>query len=924
MDGTDNPNGTNTHALPASSALREPRISSSTESTTSLILDNLHFSPYDRRNPSQHHTRKNDHGPSDSIDNLPYTDADPLKSDPLAFSPLDIEDPLGNPPAHTVPVDKKYKRWLLVIGALCLAGWAVAFALFVISGSWRHRSAVVHDPHATGSLGSGRKITMEQLQTGAWAGRRRSVRWVGAAGADATDGLMLEVGGTEGGFVTVADVAREGEPGRVLMREGQFQVDGQWVVAQQVWPSPDLARVLVLSERQGNWRHSFTGQYWIWDVERGVAEALDPGAPAERVQLVEWSPASDALAFVRGNDVFVRRLGSPRVERVTEDGGEEMFNGVPDWVYEEEVFSGNSATWWSEDGRYLAFLRTNETQVAEYPVQYFRSRPSGTQPERWMENYPEVRQIKYPKAGTPNPVVDLRFYDVQRRSLFQVPIEGDFADEDRLITEVVWAGRSGKVLVRETNRESDVLKMVVVDVERRSGGIVRTQDVNALDGGWFEVSETTTFIPSDPGAGRPHDGYIDTVIHEGYDHLAYFSPLEAAEPTMLTTGEWEVVDAPSAVDLQKNLVYFVATRDGSVQRHVYSVRLDGTDLRPVTDTSDDGYYDVSFSKGAGYALLSYKGPHIPWQKIISTPSLASGTPLSRMIEENNELSTLASATELPLKLYSTITVDGFELNVVERRPPHFSDRKKYPVLFYLYGGPGSQQVDQQFKVDFQSYIASTLGYVVVTVDGRGTGFKGRKTRCIIRGDIGHYESRDQIMAAKEWAGRKYVDATRMAIWGWSYGGFLTLKTLEQDAGETFQYGMAVAPVTDWLFYDSIYTERWMHMPQHNQQGYHTSAINNVTALAQNTRFLFMHGIADDNVHMQSSLTLIDKLDLAQVENYDVHFFPDSDHSIYFHGANRIVYDKLAWWLTNAFNGEWARIEHAVPLPAGVQVGTGNG
>jgi len=262
--------------------------------------------------------------------------------------------------------------------------------------------------------------------------------------------------------------------------------------------------------------------------------------------------------------------------------------------------------------------------------------------------------------------------------------------------------------------------------------------------------------------------------------------------------------------------------------------------------------------------------------------------------------------------YETIHVNGFDINVLERRPPHFDPNRKYPVLFYLYNGPGSQMVEKKFRVDFQAYIASSLGYIVVTVDGRGTGFLGRDLRCVVRGVIGYYEAQDQIAVAKIWAKKNYVDEERIAIWGWSYGGFMTLKTLELDGGETFKYGMSVAPVTDWRFYDSIYTERYMHTPQHNAAGYDNSSIHDVKSLAKNVRFLMMHGVADDNVHMQNSLTLLDKLDLAGVENYDVHVFPDSDHSIYFHNANRIVYDKLSSWLVNAFNGEWLRIENAVP------------
>ena len=586
-----------------------------------------------------------------------------------------------------------------------------------------------------------------------------------------------------------------------LMKKGVFKIGNKEIYANRVWPSKDMKKVLIASDIQKNWRHSFTALYWIFDVASQTAEALDPANSAGRIQLATWSPASDAIVFTRDNNMFLRQVSDDKVLRITKDGGTELFYGIPDWVYEEEVFAGNSVTWWSEDGRYIAFMRTNETAVPEYPIQYFISRPSGEEPAPGEENYPEVRQIKYPKAGAPNPTVDLMFYHVGNDEVFSIKSDNAFPKADRLITEVVWAGKDGKVLVRMTNRESDILKMLLIDVIQRTEKVVRTVDVNALDGGWFEVSEYTRFIPGDPSNGRPHDGYIDTVIHDGYDHLAYFSPLDTSKPVMLTSGSWEVVNAPSAVDLTNNLVYFVATKEAPIQRQVYSVKLDGSELSPLSDTSAEGYYGASFSAGAGYALLSYQGPDIPWQKVISTPSNLDH--FEHHTEDNKDLAKLAAAHELPIEIYSTVTIDGFDLQVVERRPPHFDERKKYPVLFHLYGGPGSQTVDKKFIVDFQAYVASNLGYLVVTVDGRGTGFIGRKARCVIRGHIGYYEALDQIETAKIWAAKSYVDEERMAIWGWSYGGFMTLKTLELDGGKTFQYGMAVAPVTDWRFYGML-------------------------------------------------------------------------------------------------------------------------
>lgn len=755
----------------------------SSVSTTSLVLEHIH----DRET----------NGASRAKLSEKYRDDDSGAAE-RARERFDIED--GR--IHTLqPVDKRTRRLLWIIGTICVVGWGLALVSFLSNGSYKHASTRPHDPFATSTKGSGKKVTLESVLNGQWYASKQSVSWI--AGPTGQDGLLLEKGVADNEYLVVEDIRNKGNAQTtgsktVLMKKRSFSVGDNFIYPSNVWPSKDFKKVLVISEEQKNWRHSFTGKYWIFDVDTQTAQALDPENPEGIVQLASWSPQSDAVVFTRDNNMFLRKLDSDRVIQITEDGGTELFYGVPDWVYEEEVFQGNSATWWSEDGKYIAFLRTDESTVPTFPVQYFMSRPDGSTPKPGQEAYPVVRNIKYPKAGAPNPIVSLQFYDITKQEVFSVKIEDDFADDNRLITEIVWAGRSQKVLVRETNRESDVLKIVLMDVERRAGKTARTEDVQALDGGWFEVSQRTTFVPSDPGNGRNHDGYIDTVIHEGYDHIGYFSPLDSAEPILLTKGEWEVVEAPSRVDLTNNLVYYISTERSSIERHSYVVNLDGTGKREVMESAAPGYYDASFSTGGSYALITYDGPGIPWQKIISTPS--SKVKYEKILEENKALEKTARQHELPILKYQTVEVDGFKLNVLERRPPHFNEKHKYPVLFYQYSGPGSQTVDKKFKVDFQSYVASSLGYIVVTVDGRGTGYLGRKLRCITRANIGSYEAHDQIAVAKMWAKKKHVDEERMAIWGWSYGGFMTLKTLETDAGQTFKYGMAVAPVTDWRFY----------------------------------------------------------------------------------------------------------------------------
>lgn len=858
-------------------------------STTSLVLENLNA------NADMGLVKKEKGKPRESLE---YRDDD---SDP------EVPRYNGRGYGKTTPtrMSRNLKRIIWILGLVAAVGWAVALAVFMFQGRWKEGSRGYYEyDHENPMKGSGKKVTLDQVQRGQWGARYAGVSWI--QGANGEDGLLLETG-TKEGYLVVQDVRSRGKGGdglqaqeaKVLVKDGKIKWQGTETYAEGFWVSPNMKKVLLMARREKVFRHSYTGLYWLLDVETQEIQPLDPQRPGDRVQLAQWSPESDAIVFTRDNNLFLRMVESDAVRQITKDGGSEYFYGIPDWVYEEEVFMTNTATWWSNDGSYVAFLRTNETMVQEYPVQFFIKRPSGEQPEPGLENYPEVKQIKYPKAGSPNPVVDMLFYDVARNEMFPVEVDGGYEDDDRLIINVLWAD-GGKVLIQETNRESDHTRYILVDMETRTGKTVRSADLT-LDGGWVEPGQKTIYVPADPSNGRPSDGYIALTVHEDADHLGYYTPIDNDKAIMLTTGMWEVQDGPKTVDLKNNMVYFISTYVDPTQRHVFSVNLDGTDMQAIVPL-DKGYWDASFSDKAGYVSLSNQGPGIPYQKIVSTP--ATDSKFELLLEDNQQLAEMARKHELPHTIFSTVNIEGVDLQVMERRPPHFNPNKKYPVLFYLYGGPGSQQVSRRFHVDFQSAVASSLNYIVVTVDNRGTGFIGRKARNIVREHFGRYEAHDQIETAKIWAAKPYVDADRLAIWGWSYGGFMTLKVLETDAGRTFKYGMAVAPVTDWRFYDSIYTERYMRTPQHNPSGYDEAAIDNVTALAQNVRFMIMHGVADDNVHMQNTLTLLDKLDLAGVDNYDVHFWPDSDHSIYFHNANYLVYERLEKWLVNAFNGVW--------------------
>ncbi|KAK9455998.1 dipeptidyl peptidase IV N-terminal region-domain-containing protein [Dipodascopsis uninucleata] len=734
-------------------------------------------------------------------------------------------------------------------------------------------------------------IELDDVMSGTFRARRATINWLDD-GIEGHDGLYSERNSE--GKVVVGDYSGDTtSETKVLIDMVSFDYENISHSIQLAMPGLGLHKVLLGTDTRKNWRHSYYASYWIYDVHNNDVEPLIPGNTTAEIRLATWSPRGDVVAFVLENNLFIRNVSEKAIKQVTTDGNKNVFYGIPDWVYEEEVFSGNSALWWSNDGKFLSFLRSNDSTVPEYTIPYFDQTP--------IENssYPDIVDIKYPKAGYSNPIVELMFLDLSSYETFLPEIKDprNLADDDRLITEVIWAG--SKVIARQTNRESDLLKIVLIDPLSRTGSVVREEDISGRDGGWFEVTHDTAYVPANKSQGLAEDGYIDTVIVDGYNHLAYFSPLDSAEPkAILTSGKWEVVDAPSAVDLTTGTVYFIATKKDPTERHLYSVKLDGSDFKNVTDESVEGYYSASFSTGGRFLLLSYNGPKVPWQNLID---MHKGDITS--VTKNDDLEKKLTRYRVPEIVYSKITVeDDVTVNVFEIRPANFNPANKYPVLFHLYAGPGSQTVDKRFTIGFEAHISSALDAIVVSVDGRGTGFMGREFRSVVRDNLGYWESRDQILIARQWKQREYVDQSKIAIWGWSYGGYMTLKTLEQDGGENFKYGMAVAPVTDWRFYDSIYTERYMHTPQHNLNGYDGSAIKNVTALKSATRFLVMHGTGDDNVHFQNTLTLLDKFDLEDVENYDMYVFPDSDHSIFFHNANKIVYNRLDKWLTMAFNG----------------------
>lgn len=625
-----------------------------------------------------------------------------------------------------------------------------------------------------------------------------------------------------------------------------------------------------------------------------------PGEPL--VEYVIWSPVGHSLAYVQDNNVYVYQDLAHR-RQITFDGAVTIFNGITDWVYEEEVFGSPSALWWSPDGRSIAFLRFDETKVPEFHYSLYMDGQLDA------PAYPRAIMMKYPKAGFPNPIVELHLFNVQSEvtpsavhPLEVVDLSQVFDVEDRIIAEVKWATEgSDALLVKVQNRVQNHEKLVLVNPDTLTGKVVREWNAGKEDGGWIDMQQSIRYVA--PSKAVSAGGYLDIGNNNGYNHIALYTPINNPNPKWLTSGEWEV-QTISAVNDNSGTIYYISTEKSGVERHLYSVSLASGEHEALTDVTQTGYYAASFSTGAGYYLLSYRGPDVPWQKVKKADDAKFNTDL----EENKALRAVIENTQVPTRRWSTVKLNGRDCNYMEFLPPGFKPEQKHPVLFQVYGGPGSQLVDTQFQLGFSAVIAAAekLRYVVVVVDGRGTGVQGRDFRIQVVNQLGKYETEDQIAAGQHWKTLSYVDPERVAIWGWSYGGFMASKITEADSG-VFKAAMAVAPVTDFRFYDSVYTERYMNLPSTNA-GYDTTMVSNMTGF-NNSEFLLIHGTGDDNVHVQNSYVLMDRLTLAGNHRYKSHFFTDSDHGIRTHNANHEIYWLLAEFLWDTMGGFVAPVRH---------------
>ena len=619
--------------------------------------------------------------------------------------------------------------------------------------------------------------------------------------------------------------------------------------------SPDEKKVLIATGSEQIFRHSFLADFYIYDISLKTLVKLS----GDKVQEPTFSADGTKVAFGKGNNLYVYDVASKATKQITTDGKKNaVINGITDWVYEEE-FAFVRAYDWNKSGDKIAYIRFDETAVPEFTMEVYGD-----------NLYPDTQTFKYPKAGEKNSIVSLHIYDVKTGTTKEIKL-GNYSDF--YIPRIKWTNDAQTLSAQVINRHQNDLDLIFVDAN--SG--VPTVVLKEQDKAYVDITDNLTFLND--------NSFIWTSEKDGYNHIYHYSKTGKLLG-QITKGNWEVT-AYYGFDDKTGNIFYQSVENGSINRDVYRINLNGKNK--VRLTNQTGTNNAIFSPDFDYFINTFSSATQP--TIFTLNSAKDGKQIKEIVN-NEELKSKLVGYSLPVKEFTTITTEkGHQLNAWFIKPKNFDPNKKYPVLMYQYSGPGSQQVanDWSDTNDYWYYMLAQEGYIVACVDGRGTGYKGAAFKKVTYKELGKYEVEDQIDAAKVIAKYAYIDPARIGIWGWSYGGFMSSNCILKGA-DVFKMAIAVAPVTNWRFYDSVYTERYMQTPQENASGYdENSPINHVSKLKGS--YLLIHGSADDNVHVQNTMRMVEALVQAN-KQFDWAIYPDKNHGIY-GGATRLqLYTKM--------------------------------
>ncbi len=632
--------------------------------------------------------------------------------------------------------------------------------------------------------------------------------------------------------------------------------------------SDDETKVLLATELKPIYRRSSLGTYYVYDFQSKELIKISEN----QIQEPSLSPDGSKVAYGFENNLYLFDLSTKNTTQMTLDGKKNhIINGITDWVYEEE-FSFVRAFQWSPQGTHIAFLRFDETEVPEFSMPIYGD-----------DLYPQIQTFKYPKAGENNAEVSLHLYELSSGSVSKIDVDAYY------IPRIKWKHHPDELVFQTLNRHQNKLVLYNYNKTTKELSVLHTE----TDAAYVDVNDDLTFLVD--------DSFIWTSEKDGYNHL-YLHDKSGKQKRQLTSGAWEVTSY-YGYDQKNKKIFFQSTAEGSINRDVYSVGINGKGLKRLT--SKEGINRASFSADFTYFINTHSNATTPPSYSLYTTatnnrlkdSNSAQTLMLKTVVENAALLDKLEDYSISYKEFSTIEVNGNDLNMWMIKPVDFDPSKKYPLLMFQYSGPGSQSVSNSWMGgnDYWYQLLQSKGYIIACVDGRGTGFKGRDFKKTTYLQLVRYESDDQIAAAEKLSELPYIDEDRTAIWGWSFGGDMAMHCILKG-NDVFEAAISVAPVTSWRFYDTIYTERFMRTPQENPEGYDLNSPLNYADQLKG-KLLLVHGSADDNVHFQNTMRMVEELVQAN-KQFDWAVYPDKNHGIY-GGKTRVqLYTKMTNFILN--------------------------
>ncbi|MEM7572244.1 MAG: S9 family peptidase [Bacteroidota bacterium] len=663
---------------------------------------------------------------------------------------------------------------------------------------------------------------------------------------------------------------------QVLLRGDALPAENGWTGQIEDYEfSADEEQLIISTANESIYRHSSRGYYFIYDIK---SETLTPVYPEAKHRLASLSPDATKVAFVHANNLYVKDLASGDVKAITSDGeNNSIINGATDWVYEEE-FSFHRGFHWSPNGSYIAFYRFDETEVPEFTFANYHD-----------NLYPDYITFKYPKVGEANSQVSIHTYELATAETKEVMSVNDSPEQEwHYIPRITWTTQDNELVVYRMNRHQNKLELLLHEFGPRNRGSVSTL-LEEESEYYVDIHDNLTFLED----GRQ---FIWTSEQSGYNHI-YLGNKRNQNLVQLTSGEWEVTNF-YGVDEENGSIYFQAAMRDPMQREVYTKSLDGKDL-PRAIAGDRGSNSATFSSTFDYFVHRHSTINQP---LTVTVRDRAGSSIREIITNAQLAEKQARVGVQPVEFFDFTTSEDVTLNGYMIKPENMGEGREHPVLMFVYGGPGSQQVRDSWRGQnywwFQMLVQQ--GFVVACVDNRGTGARGEEFKKMTYLELGKYETMDQIEAARYLGSLDYIDEDRIGIFGWSYGGYMSSLCILKGA-DVFSTAIAVAPVTSWKWYDSIYTERYMRTLAENESGYRdNSPIYFADQLEGD--YLLVHGMGDDNVHFQHTAEMAHALIMAN-KQFDTYFYPNRNHGIYGGPTRLHLYQKMTDFLMESIGPE---------------------